>query len=329
MPFKFKFSALFVLSLLSFATLTTQVQAQDNFLGTQLNKFANSPISAQIFNFGEENNNASPSPSQNADDQEPGGIQGMIEGSLLGKLLFNMPFEKASLVDIIALLAVAFMISKFISRANTQKTQGNPNNREFDAHSSSEHKKQGEQGGPAAPPAGFDPWARLRSKQATPKKGKTIPFPGTEDQTFAHPHQEDFYVDTQAEDSQGPEGNQGPEDDQREDEFLKGAKMLYARMHEAWKNQNLEFIQHFSSPQVFNIFEAKSQNPNKHDFIDIVKVDAKVLKEEVRNGERYIVVEFNALAHKSKQAGPPNEIKETWAFLEPTQTGTWRLEEIL
>ena len=326
MPFKFKFSALFVLTFLSVAMLTTPVQAQDNFLDAQVNKLANAPISAQIFNFGEENNNASPSPSQNADDQEAGGIEGMIKGSLLGKLLFNMPFEKAALVDIIALLAVAFMISKFISRANTQKTQGNPDNREFDAHSSSGsegHEGHEGKGGPAAPPAGFDPWARLRSKQATPKKGKTIPFPGTEDQAFTHPHQEEFYVNTQSEDSQGPEDNQG------EDEFLKGAKMLYARMHEAWKNQNLEFIQHFSSPQVFNIFQARSQNPDKHDFIDIVKVDAKVLKEEVRNGERYIVVEFNALAHKSKQAGPPSEIKETWAFLEPTQTGTWRLEEML
>lgn len=316
MPFKFKFSALFVLTLLSFAVLATPfakplatpAQAKNYIADTLLYKSANTPISSQFFNSGEEDSGASSPPPPSSGEQEGNGLQNMIKGSLLGKLLFNMPFEKASLVDIIALLALAFMISKLISRANSKGTMNNPNNNDPNSPHSS---------GPAAPPPGFDPWGRLRSKQASPKKGKTIPFPGTEEHATGNAQPAEFYVEDQ------------PEFDQEDDEFLKGAKMLYVRLHEAWKNQNLEFIQHFSSPQVFKLFQTRSQGPEKNDFIDIVKVEAKVLKEEVRNGERYVVVEFTALAHKSKQAGPPNEMKENWAFLEPAHTGTWRLEEIL
>ena len=313
MPFKFKIFSLFLLTFLIFATFAAPANANSLVANLPFSKSENNPISAQLFNFGEENSDERAAPPLNAGEQEQGGIQGALKGSLLGKLMFNMPFEKASMVDILVLLGLAFMISKLISRANSKKFPGShtPDERgdiHADPHAHS---------GPAAPAPGFDPWARFKSKQPGPKKGKTIPFPGTEDQLATNTQAEEFYIDDQE--------DMGQEDD----EFLKGAKMLYVRLHEAWKNKNFEFIQHFTSPQVFEHFQARNQNLDKDDFVDIVKVDAKVLKDELRNSERYVVVEFTALAHMGKQAGPPSELKETWAFLEPTHTGTWRLEEIL
>ena len=300
----------------AFAGLSTQMPESIHY--SQFAQQSNTAPTAQSFDFGSDTSDHAQPPAPDYSNQNAGPLQTLFKGSLLGKLLFNMPFEKASLVDIIALLAAAFVLSRLISRSGlkgkgpfgSQPNFGNGAGKD-DGRSS----EQGSTGGPAAPPPGFDPWARFRSNQSTPQKGKTIPFPGAKESPSDQP--------------QSAQSQIQPDFNSKEDEFLKGAKTLYVRLHEAWKNQDLDFIQHFSSPQVFSIYEARSQGPEKNDFMDIVKVDAQVLKEENKNGERYIVVEFSALAHQSKQAGPPHEVKETWAFLEPTNTGTWRLEEIL
>ena len=245
---------------------------------------------------------------QPAADQSQAGPAGFLKGSLLGKILFGHPFERASLIDIAAILLLAFIISKIISRPGRGGLFGGGSDEDEDwPH---EDKKSG----PAAPPPGFDPWARLRSNQAKkPKKGKTIPFPGTK------PPQEDRLPSAYSQDSAEAQMEQYPDDD----EFLKGAKMIYVRLHEAWKKQDLEFIEHFTAPHVFQQY----QQMDKNDYLDIVKVDARVLKEGRRNGDPFITVEFEALAHKPEHAGPPLEVREVWAFLEPANTGSWRLEE--
>ena len=232
------------------------------------------------------------------------GLKGMLQGSVLGKLLFNQPFERASLFDIVAILLLAFIISRIISFPRSGRGEGQDEQSPWET---GEEKKSG----PASPPPGFDPWSRLRGKQEkNPGKGKTLPFPGGK-----HPGPEADFA------QEHPAAHAQMQDE--DDNFIKGAKLLYVRLHEAWKKQDLEFIEHFTSPQAYQQFLQE----DKDDYMDIVKVDAKVTEESARNGEPFVTVEFNALAHRAKQAGPPSEVKETWSFLEPSSPGTWRLEE--
>lgn len=246
---------------------------------------------------------------------EQSGIQGMLKGSVLGKLFFNQPFERASLIDIVAILLLTFLISRIISRPGSRNGGifGKQNSDEYDTHNPNEEKKSG----PAAPPQGFDPWERLKSdKEKPPKSGKTIFFPTTKSPQ-QNPIPEAYSAESahhQAPMEQYPEN----------DEFLEGAKLIYARLNEAVKKQELDFIEHFTSPDMYRHF----LKIDKNDYLDIVKVDARVIKETLLDGDPFVTVEFNVLAHKSKQSGPPSEIKEIWAFLEPSSTGTWRLEEI-
>jgi Uncharacterized protein conserved in bacteria len=244
---------------------------------------------------------------------EDSGIRGMLKGSLLGKLFFNEPFERASLVDIIAILFLAFIVSKIISRPGARSMNGDED--DDSPWGPREEKKPG----PAAPPPGFDPWARLRGNpDKKTKQGKTIPFPGTQPPR-EHPAPEAYTPDSAQPATQADPYLPDPDDD----EFLKGAKLIYVRLHEAWKKQELGFIEHFTSPHIYQQY----LKMDKDDYLDIVKVDARVIKEGSRNGDPFVTVEFTALAHKSKQAGPPAEIKDTWSFLEPASTGSWRLEE--
>ena len=244
-------------------------------------------------------------PSQDSSSAtDEAGPASMLKGSVLGQLLFNQPFERASLFDIAAILLLAFILSRIISFPRSGRGE------EKDEHSpweTGEEKKSG----PAAPPPGFDPWGRLRSKQEKKTgKGKTLPFPGgNHSGPEAASAQEQPATQAQAQDE--------------DDNFIKGAKLLYVRLHEAWKKQDMEFIEHFTSPHAYQQFLQE----DKEDYMDIVKVDAKVTQESTRNGEPFVTVEFDALAHRAKQAGPPSEVKEIWAFLEPSSTGTWRLEE--
>ncbi|MBQ4133856.1 MAG: hypothetical protein IJD04_09035 [Desulfovibrionaceae bacterium] len=232
----------------------------------------------------------------------PSGLQGIFKGSLLGKLLFNQPFERASMIDILAILILAFIVSKIISRPGSNRN-GARDNENWPAD---ENRSEG----PAAPPPGFDPWARLRSNQnQQPKKGKTIPFPGVKQN--GQDENEPQYA---------PPAQEALKDDS---DFLKGAKLLYVRLHEAQKNQDIEFIEHFTSPQACR----KLTQADSREYLDIVRVEAAIIREGSRNGDPFITVEFNALAHKPGHPGPPVPITERWSFLEPAATGTWRLEE--
>lgn len=271
---------------------------------------ANTPqINAQdVFSNEQPSQDTSTSTNKNNNGLSP--MESMLKGSLLGNFLFGLPFEKAALVDIVVLLMFAFVISKIISRPSPKGSAG-----AGDQTRSNWPHDQTPPSGPAAPPAGFDPWSRLRGKQDQSKKGKTIPFPGTKT-----PNQNDSQPISSAHQAEPASSQQ-----QTDEEFIKGAKVLFIRLHEAWKKQDLTFIEHFTSPSIYQSYLAA----NPEDFMDIVKVDAKVIKQGRRNGDPFITVEFTALAHKNKAAGPPTEIKETWAFLEPSITGSWRLEEKL
>ena len=100
------------------------------------------------------------------------GLKGMLQGSVLGKLLFNQPFERASLFDIVAILLLAFIISRIISFPRSGRGEDQDDQSPWET---GEEKKSG----PASPPPGFDPWSRLRGKQEkNPGKGKTLPVPG-------------------------------------------------------------------------------------------------------------------------------------------------------
>ena len=259
--------------------------------------------------------------------QIPGasGLPAFMEGSLLGKLLFNQPFERASMLDILVILVLAFIISKIISR----NAQGSgPSAADRYGQPDDENRS----GSPAPPPPGYDPWARLRSKpEQQSGKGKTIPFPTAESSQGSNQmpgqsrHAEGGFPEAQAQ--AVPQANStrrgAGRNDLRDGEFLQGAKLLYVRLHEAWKNQDLEFIRHFTSPSAYQKFLHRDPQA----CLDIIKIEAVIVKEEMRGAEPFVTVEFDVLARISGQAGPPAAIREYWSFLEPAATGAWRLEE--
>lgn len=263
---------------------------------------------------------------------DEGFLKNSISGSFVGKILFGLPFKKAGFVDMLAALIIAFIVAKLLSRTNQETKTGNQS-QNFDFHSDNDQNSE-ENSGPCPPPPGFDPWARLRSKPQEPNPftgqnsnpdqsenkaptkdpGTVLPFPKAQ--------QPENPGASLAGQTLTPETPSGPDS-----EFIKGAKLLYIKIHEAWKNQDLDFIEHFTSPKVYEKYVQQSKA--SLDYTDIVKVDASIMREEKKDGQPLITVRFTALAHYSKQAGPPLEQVDTWVFYKPTSTNSWRLEEKL
>ncbi len=263
---------------------------------------------------------------------DAGFLKNTLNGSFIGKILFGLPFKKAAFADMLAVLLLAFVIAKILSRTN-QGPKAGKQHQNFDFHSDNDQNSD-ENSGPCPPPPGFDPWARLRSKPQEPNPfasqnnkpdhtesktpttapGAVLPFPSAqqpEDQSASPARQ-----------TLTPEASLEPDS-----EFIKGAKLLYIKIHEAWKNQDLAFIEHFTSPKVYEKYVQQSET--SLDYIDIVKVDARIVREEEKDAQPLVTVAFTALAHHSKQAGPPLKQVDTWVFCKPTSTNSWRLEEKL
>lgn len=320
-----RFVQALVLLLVFFTPLSVQSSYSKALNGNYPLKVA--MLQAQAQSYDTYTSNDSPTEASPSDE---GFLKNALTGSFIGKILFGLPFKKAAFVDILAVLIIAFIIAKLLSRTNQSPKNGNQPE-EFDFHSDNNHSSD-ENSGPCPPPPGFDPWARLRSKPQEPNPfakqnneagpsedkapakspGAVLRFP-----TAQHPEDADAGLAGQP---LTPEAAPGPDSD-----FIKGAKLLYIKIHEAWKNQDLDFIEHFTSPKVYEKYVQQSKAPL--DYTDIVKVDASVIREEEKDGQPLVTVRFTALAHHSKQAGPPLEQVDTWIFYKPASTNSWRLEE--
>ncbi|ACV68398.1 Tim44 domain-containing protein [Desulfohalobium retbaense] len=142
-------------------------------------------------------------------------------------------------------------------------------------------------------------WEHLRSK---PAGGPPPPEPTDEEESIP----QDF--DTQ--------------------EFLKGAKIVYQRLQEAWDDRDLEDIRGFTTPEVFReIRRQAKEDPNTS------QTEIVLLQAEVRNVRRdgavtHVSVAFEALLRESPQDSETRQVRELWHFQrdESRSDSHWLLE---
>ncbi|MBD5416558.1 MAG: Tim44 domain-containing protein [Desulfovibrio sp.] len=112
------------------------------------------------------------------------------------------------------------------------------------------------------------------------------------------------------------------------EEFLRGAKMAYTRMQQAWDRRDLDDIAQFATPAVMEALReqmASDPNPGK---TEIMLVNAQLLGAENEGDDQRAQVFFDVLLRERPDQDAPSSAREVWHFLREGANGTWKLDGI-
>jgi len=115
-----------------------------------------------------------------------------------------------------------------------------------------------------------------------------------------------------------------------EQEFLRGAKMMYGRIRQSLAMRNLADLRQFVAPGLMAEFERQSaENPERASLV-VLLVEASVadLKRDGRRTEARVA--YHATVSDDPKTNTPREVDETWSFSrdETTDDSKWLLESV-
>ena len=182
-----------------------------------------------------------------------------------------------------------------------------------------------------------DPWAGLRSTPASTQKGDSGrggpkdagkgpaaqgPSPkGSSPQGAAVPGA-DRPKDAPRSDIPLPPGFDTPE-------FLRGAKLLFARMQESWDRRDLDDIAQFATPEALDDIRQEAAADPGPSSTTLLLVQAELVSASREDGDECASVLFDVLLRDEQRSTQPVQLREVWDFRRSlTQNGTWRLDGI-
>ncbi len=224
-----------------------------------------------------------------------GFMGGMLAGSLLGALFFGMPFAGGGMMDLLLigiLIVAGVMVFKMIAARRRQP--------EYSYAGAAQRQSEAptNQGG-----WGESQWDRLRAAPASGHTGGQTdgqPSPAINVPGF------------------------------NEEEFLRGAKMVYTRLQGSWDARDLEDIREFTSPEVYaEIASQAAQDPTPSK-TEILLVNARLLEVKPQGEQVLATVYFDVLMREDKAKDAPEQVREVWHFRResPDPKSSWKLEGI-
>lgn len=269
------------------------------------------------------------------------GIGAPLEGSFLGSVLFGTPFEGVGTPDILLLVIIGLVLMRVMSGKNRNNSRPGPgqNGRrdgenfrdEFMKASRDEEKRDGEEDGWNAwngdrksPPQQRDDgapqndmrrqaratWDALRSRQP-----ESAPEQRNAEQPAA---------------SEVAPGVSVPKNFDVED-FLGGARALYARLQHSWAARDVDDLEPFVSEAMLRILRDQSALDPQPGEVQILLVTAVLSDFSSEGGDERVSVTFDAVIHDGPESDKtePVNVRELWHFVRGSLTGgTWRLDGI-
>jgi predicted lipid-binding transport protein (Tim44 family) len=115
-------------------------------------------------------------------------------------------------------------------------------------------------------------------------------------------------------------------------DFLDGARMLYARLQTAWAARDLDDLLPFATPEMLDLLRRQAEQDPTPSTVEVIMVTA-VLRAFARRGEQeQAEVAFSAILQENptgRNQGEKISVEETWQFVRgPATGGGWRLAGI-
>ena len=112
------------------------------------------------------------------------------------------------------------------------------------------------------------------------------------------------------------------------DEFLRGAKMAYTRMQQAWDRRDLDDIAQFATPAVMQALREQMAAEPTPSHTEIMLVNAQLLGAEDEGNDQRAQVFFDVLLRERPDQQTPSSAREVWHFLREGANGSWKLDGI-
>lgn len=226
-----------------------------------------------------------------------GFLGGMLAGTLLGSLFFGHPFSGGGMMDIL-LIGILIFAGVMIFRMFSARRRQPQSEYSYAGAARRQAEAPQDQGG-----WGESQWDRLRSApasgqaggQADGQPGPAIHVPGF-----------------------------------NEEEFLRGAKLVYTRLQGSWDARDLEDIREFTSPEVYaEIARQAAQDPAPSK-TEILLVNARLLEVKPQGAQVVATVYFDVLMREDKAKDAPEQVREVWHFRRESADpkSSWKLEGI-
>ncbi|UZP65957.1 Tim44-like domain-containing protein [Desulfovibrio mangrovi] len=279
---------------------------------------------------------------------ERGLFYGLLSGSLIGSLLYDEPFSGVGVADMLVLMVVVLAILRF---ARNRITLQPPNQ------------------GDTRAPADLDAFRRQRNADNTfaqqdeedsppRRKAPPVDIPDDEPNPHLYDRAAQMWGHLQGEESQKPQRkrSEGFTDNQPakrgddlltardayqtgdqpdipasfdKEDFLKGAKMVFARLQHSWDARDMNDIAQFTTPEVHDEIKRQAAQSPEPSRSELLLVNARIL--EVKEDEHGLLatVFFDVLMREDKDGAQTEQVREIWHFLKSAEYGgMWRLDGI-
>ena len=112
-----------------------------------------------------------------------------------------------------------------------------------------------------------------------------------------------------------------------EEEFLRGAKMAYARLQTSWDKRDLDDIAQFTTPAVMKEIHAQAADDPNPSVTEVLLVNAQLLsvtkEEDIQNAAVY----FDTLLREDPSVQSASQTREVWHFTRVADE-SWKLDGI-
>lgn len=112
------------------------------------------------------------------------------------------------------------------------------------------------------------------------------------------------------------------------DEFLRGAKMVYNRLQQAWDARDLGDIREFTTDEVYDEISRQAAADPGPSTTEILLVNARLLEAKEVEGKIVATVYYDVMLREDQTQGQPSQVREVWHFSRPVDdtSAHWKLE---
>ena len=113
------------------------------------------------------------------------------------------------------------------------------------------------------------------------------------------------------------------------EEFLRGAKKLFARLQDSWDKRDTNDIASFSTPAIIQEVRAQAEADPLPSSTQILLITADFVSLERDGDEDVATVFFDVLLRENPKSEKTSQVRELWHFIRPAgSTLAWKLDGI-
>ncbi len=261
---------------------------------------------------------------------------GLFAGGLIGSLFLGHGFNGFNFMDVVVVALVIYVLFKIFTRKRptpppspyesdqkssqqqrTHNNRANTNSPEYIDPEKQDEREQLE----TAYRAAESMWQRMETPQQGSSRQNQQPPVG-----FGNSNTNQTYDVNTAPSSVQATGVKGFD----EEDFLRGAKLFYGKLQEAWDRRDLEEIRPYTTAEVFQELSRQAKQDPKPGQTDILLVKAKLADIQHNDGETLCAVQYDAMIRESRTQEDTTNVKEIWNFVrnETTPNALWLLAGI-